>query len=78
MEMTTDFPARLRAWRQTRGLSQLGLAHEAGVSQRHVSFLELGRSAPSRRMVLRLCAALDMPLREQNAMLLAADRNVEP
>jgi transcriptional regulator with XRE-family HTH domain len=72
MEMTTDFASQLRTWRQKRGLSQLGLAHEANVSQRHISFLERRRSAPSRQMVLRLGAALEMPLREQNAMLLAA------
>jgi len=70
--MTKEFASRLRAWRQKRGLSQMELAIEAEVSQRHVSFLELGRTAPSRRMVLHLCAALDVPLREQNAMLLAA------
>ncbi len=72
MSMTPDFASRLRAWRKKRGLSQLDLAHEAEVSQRHVSFLELRRATPSRKMVLRLCAALDMPLREQNALLLAA------
>jgi transcriptional regulator with XRE-family HTH domain len=66
------FAARLREWRERRGLSQLALALAAEVSQRYVSFLELGRSAPSREMVLRLAAALDLPLREQNALLLAA------
>jgi len=66
------FAVRLREWRDRRGLSQLALALAAEVSQRHVSFLELGRSAPSREMVLRLAAALDLPLREQNALLLAA------
>lgn len=62
----------LRQWRQRRGLSQLDLASEAGVSQRHLSFLETGRSAPSRDMVLRLAEQLDVPLRERNALLAAA------
>jgi transcriptional regulator with XRE-family HTH domain len=68
----TDFPTRLRWWRQRRGLSQLDLALAADVSQRHLGFLELARAAPSRDMVLRLAAALELPLREQNALLLAA------
>lgn len=62
----------MRQWRQRRHLSQLDLAVAAGVSSRHVSFVETGRSAPSRAMVLRLAGALDVPLREQNRMLLAA------
>ena len=66
------FASRLRWWRQRRGMSQLALAHEAEISQRHVSFLERGRTNPSREMVLRLSAALDLPFREQNALLLAA------
>lgn len=53
-------------------MAQLTLAGIAGVSQRHLSFLELGRTAPSREMVLRLAAALDLPLRQQNALMLAA------
>ena len=72
MDDRDGFAARLREWRERRGLSQLALALAADVSQRHVSFLELGRNAPSREMVLRLAAALDLPLREQNALLLAA------
>jgi len=72
MDRTPDFAAMLRGWRRHRGMSQLTLAHEADVSQRHVSFLELGRTKPSRDMVLRLAGALDLPLREQNALLLAA------
>src|SRR5882672_10371337 len=55
-----------------RGLSQLDLAGVAGTSQRHLSFLESGRTQPSREMVLCLAAALDVPLRQQNALLLAA------
>jgi transcriptional regulator with XRE-family HTH domain len=66
------FGTRLRWWRQRRGLSQLDLAGIAETSQRHLSFLESGRTAPSQAMVLRLAAALDLPLREQNALLLAA------
>jgi transcriptional regulator with XRE-family HTH domain len=64
-----SFSARLRWWRERRGLSQLDLANLARVSQRHLSFLELDRTQPSRDMVLRLSAALDLPAREQNALL---------
>jgi transcriptional regulator with XRE-family HTH domain len=67
-----SFGARLRWWRARRGLSQLDLAGAAGTSQRHLSFLESGRTAPSQAMVLGLAAALDLPLRQQNALLLAA------
>src|SRR5207253_151378 len=59
-------------WRDCRGISQLDLAIDAGVSARHVSFLESGRSKPSEAMVMRLMVALDVPLREQNQILLAA------
>jgi transcriptional regulator with XRE-family HTH domain len=62
----------LRAWRQRRNLSQLELALGAGVSSRHVSFLETGRAQPSREMIVRLADELEVPLREQNALLLAA------
>jgi len=72
MASGTSFPARLRWWREHRGLSQLALAGQAQVSQRHLSFLELGRAAPSRAMVDRLAAALAIPLRQHNALLLAA------
>jgi transcriptional regulator with XRE-family HTH domain len=67
-----DFAARLRLWRQRRGWSQLDFAGRAGISQRHLSFLELGRASPSRDMVMRLAAALDVPLRGHNALLVAA------
>jgi transcriptional regulator with XRE-family HTH domain len=67
-----EFGALLRAWRERRRLSQLALALEAGVSQRHLSFVESGRAAPSRAMVLRLSEQLDVPLRERNRLLLAA------
>lgn len=62
----------LRRWRQHRRLSQLELAHEAEISTRHLSFVETGRSLPSRGMVLRLAERLDVPLRERNALLVAA------
>lgn len=65
-------PALLKFWRGRRGLSQLDLALAAEVSARHVSFLETGRAQPSREMVLRLGAALAVPLRDQDAMLRAA------
>jgi transcriptional regulator with XRE-family HTH domain len=62
----------LRHWRATRRLSQLELALEAGVSSRHLSYVETGRSRPSREMVLRLADALEIPLRERNGLLVAA------
>lgn len=62
----------LRTWRQRRRLSQLDLALDAEVSARHLSFVETGRASPSREMVLRLAEQLDVPLRERNALLLAA------
>ncbi|MEV7327566.1 helix-turn-helix transcriptional regulator [Micromonospora sp. NPDC093244] len=61
----------LRDWRRTRGLSQLDLSIEAGVSARHLSFVETGRSRPSPDLILRLAEQLDMPLAERNTMLLA-------
>jgi len=69
---TPPFGTLMRQWRRRRHLSQLDLALAAGVSSRHVSFVETGRSTPSRAMVMRLAGALDVPLREQNRMLLAA------
>nr|WP_159999544.1 helix-turn-helix transcriptional regulator [Roseomonas sp. 18066] len=62
----------MRAWRQRRRLSQLALSLEAGVSQRHLSCVESGRVSPSREMVLRLAGQLEVPLRDCNALLLAA------
>lgn len=67
-----QFGAILRDWRQMRRLSQLDLALTAGVSSRHLSFLESGRAAPSRGMILRLAAALDMPRPAANDALKAA------
>jgi transcriptional regulator with XRE-family HTH domain len=68
----SGFGTMLREWRRRRGASQLELALRSGVSQRHVSFLESGRARPSREMVGQLAGALDVPLRQQNALLLAA------
>lgn len=62
----------LRAWREQRRVSQLELALRAGSSARHISFVETGRSRPSEEMVLRLAEHLDVPVRERNALLLAA------
>lgn len=66
------FGDHLRHWRQHRRLSQLDLAQEADISTRHLSFVETGRSVPSREMVMRLTERLDIPLRERNALLVAA------
>ena len=64
--------AALREWRGRRRVSQLELALRAGTTQRHVSFIESGRSVPGRAMVVRLAESLEVPLRERNALLLAA------
>ena len=64
--------ALLRHWREVRGASQLGLALDAGISQRHLSFIESGRSAPSRPTLTSIVQSLDVPLRERNAVFLAA------
>jgi transcriptional regulator with XRE-family HTH domain len=69
---TAAFGEHLRAWRQRRRLSQLELAGAADISTRHLSFVETGRATPSREMVLRLTARLEVPLRERNAFLVAA------
>jgi transcriptional regulator with XRE-family HTH domain len=70
--MQADVGAMLRDWRQRRRMSQLDLALEAEVSARHLSFVETGRSRPSREMVTRLARQLEVPPREQNALLVAA------
>jgi transcriptional regulator with XRE-family HTH domain len=67
-----SFGMHLRHWREHRRLSQLDLAQEARISTRHLSYVETGRAAPSREMVLRLVERLDVPLRERNALLVAA------
>lgn len=82
--MSSEFGAVLRHWRTTRRVSQLELSLDAEISTRHLSCLETGRAQPSREMVLRLAEALQVPLRERNALLLAAgyapfyrDRNLD-
>lgn len=72
MGAPTSFGDLLRGWRKARGLSQLALAEQADVSTRHLSFLETGRAAPSRDMILRLGRTLDVPLGQRNALLEAA------
>ena len=72
MSRQQNFASSLRWWRRHRGLSQLDLAARTGISQRHLSFMELGRASPSRDMVMRLATALDVPLRQHNALLIAA------
>lgn len=72
MNTTVSIGDQLREWRQRRRLSQLECACEADISSKHLSFLETGRSQPSREMLLRLAELLDVPLRERNAMLIAA------
>lgn len=67
-----DFPQALRERRTRRRVSQLELSLRAGTTQRHVSFLESGRSEPGREMVVRLAESLELPLRERNSLLLAA------
>jgi transcriptional regulator with XRE-family HTH domain len=66
------FGILLRRWRQRRRMTQADLAHAAGSSTRHLSCLETGRSQPSREMITRLAECLDIPLRDQNMLLLAA------
>lgn len=67
-----EFGDTLRQWRKRRRLSQLDLAHEADISQRHVSFLESGRARPSREMALRLAEHLELPIRDRNTFLVSA------
>ena len=72
VELVSSFGRLLREWRTRRRVSQLDLAVEAGVSSRHVSFIETGRAQPSRDMVLLLARVLDVPLRDRNDLLVAA------
>lgn len=72
MSRPHSFATSLRRWRRHRSLSQLDLAGRTEISQRHLSFLELGRASPSRDMVMRLAIALEVPLRQHNALLIAA------
>jgi len=69
---TRNFGPMLREWRQRRRISQLDLALEGNISTRHLSFLETGRSQPSRDMVLNLAEQLEVPLRDRNILLAAA------
>src|SRR5687768_16761294 len=70
--MADAFGGQLRSWRVSRRMSQEALAARAGVSSRHLSFVENGKSNPSREVVLALAGALDVPLRDRNALLAAA------
>ncbi len=70
--VATPFGALLRRWRDARHMSQLTLATEAGISTRHLSFLETGRAQPSREMVQLLAGMLDVPLGDRNALLVSA------
>jgi transcriptional regulator with XRE-family HTH domain len=72
MSAPSTFPSRLSWWRKRRGLSQLQLAMAAACSQRHISFLELSRTKPSREMVLRLSAALDVARSSSHGLIFAA------
>jgi transcriptional regulator with XRE-family HTH domain len=72
MSTPQTFAGQLRTWRNRRRLSQLALASDAGLSQRHLSFLESGKARPSREMVERLALHLDIPPRETNALLVSA------
>src|SRR5688572_930581 len=74
IQMSTTRPVGdlLREWRQRRRMSQLDFAVEAEISSKHLSFLETGRSQPSREMLLHLAELLDVPLRERNSLLIAA------
>lgn len=69
--MTVSVGDLVRQWRQRRRMSQFDLALEAEISSRHLSFVESGRSRPSREMIMRLCETLSVPLRERNSLLLA-------
>ncbi|MCX2966623.1 helix-turn-helix transcriptional regulator [Gordonia aquimaris] len=70
--MTADVGTMLRQWRSQRSMSQLDLAYEVGVSPKHLSFVETGKSIPSPNLIEALSVRLDIPLRERNALLLAA------
>jgi len=72
MTREPGFATELRGWRMRRGLSQLDLAIRAGTTQRHLSYLEQGRSIPSRTMVVRLAESLELTLRDRNELLLSS------
>jgi transcriptional regulator with XRE-family HTH domain len=67
-----ELGAFLRYWREIRGKSQFDLALDTGTSQRHISFIESGRSIPSRQKLIDIAEGLDVPLRERNVLLLTA------
>src|SRR3954453_6664172 len=69
---STPVGALVRSWREQRRISQLALAMDAEISQKHLSFIESGRAAPSRDMVLHIAEHLDVPLRDRNVLLQAA------
>ncbi len=71
-QIRSDFSTSLKDWRQRRRFSQLELSLRAGLSQRHLSFLETGRARPSRQAIAQLGAALEMPAGEVDNMLMAA------
>ena len=77
MQSTFEFGTIVKHWRNRRRMSQLDLALEADISSRHLSFIETGRSKPTRTMVLKIAEHLDLPLRERNGMLLAAGYSPE-
>lgn len=68
----SHFGSLIKNWRKTRGLSQMELSFEADISSKHISFLETGRSQPSREMIIRLSNSLDVPLSERNVLFSAA------
>jgi transcriptional regulator with XRE-family HTH domain len=70
--VAAELGALLRHWRDLRGKSQIELSLDTGVSQRHISFIESGRSVPSRETLMELASALDIPFRDRNTLLLAA------
>ena len=72
MSTAQSFGPLLRQWRNTRSLTQMALAEQAEVSTRHISFMETGRSNPSREMVLVLASVLELPLRDRNSLLVSA------
>jgi transcriptional regulator with XRE-family HTH domain len=72
MQAAQPVGAMLREWRQRRRMTQMDLALEADISPRHLSFVETGRSQPSREMLMHLCEELEVPLRERNALLVSA------
>ena len=71
-KLPNELGSMLRDWRAARGRSQYDLSLDTGVSQRHISFVESGRSVPRRQTLLEIAEALDVPLRDRNALLLAA------